>query len=164
MSSENVGPRYIPSVTGLLSRLSYVPRWVIVPMARPQTVSDHVYRCLVMARSFADTFGLEAEFELELFRYILIHEQDEALTGDIPSTAKGSRSEDGGALVNIARYIDTLEALSWFRKHHGPIGDRWIDINQSMINKLAKDGDRLAVHYDKHRLLRWGNDILEAME
>lgn len=72
-------------LTDLLS-LSHVPRWAIVDHLKPQTVSDHVYRVLVIATEMANRLGIEVEQRTLI--YILSHDASECRTGDIPTPAK----------------------------------------------------------------------------
>lgn len=72
-------------LTDLLA-LSIVPRWTIVPTLKQQTVSDHVFRVLVIALELAARTS--TPFPLEAVLHVLCHDADESRTGDIPTPAK----------------------------------------------------------------------------
>ncbi len=77
-------------LTDLLA-LSHVPRWSIVDHSKPQTVSDHVYRTLVIATELAQR--LHVPISGKALIYILSHDADECRTGDIPTPAKKSLND-----------------------------------------------------------------------
>lgn len=90
--------------------LSYVPRWVIVPMLRQQTVSDHSWRVAMIAlRMAVDLNVADCHYYAVA---ALLHDVHEAITGDIPSTNKGKpkfdEMTDAELLVKVADYIETL--------------------------------------------------------
>jgi len=69
-------------------KLSYVPRWCIVPMIRQQTVADHSWRVAMIAVDLATRLGLAVE-QVNIIALIAIgHDLDEVTTGDIPSPLK----------------------------------------------------------------------------
>jgi len=65
--------------------LTYVPRWGIIPMARPESVAEHTFRVAVIAFEIAQRYGVETA--PVLYR-ALIHDGPEAGTGDIASPVK----------------------------------------------------------------------------
>jgi len=72
-------------LTDLLA-LSHIPRWSIVPRLKEQSVSDHVFRVLVIALEIYARLSLEMPAIVWL--WVLTHDADESRTGDIPTPAK----------------------------------------------------------------------------
>lgn len=99
-------------------KLSHVPRWAIIDMRRVQTVSDHVYRTMIIAEVLVSRLGVDIDVSMLMWR-ILHHDADEARTGDIPSTAKHHHaildgSSDGDIILKLA---DTIEAYTWAQRY-----------------------------------------------
>lgn len=74
----------------LMGRLSTVKRWAIVPTLRQQSVAEHSYNVCILVSYIMSTLapvhhrsmiGRALELALE-------HDADEAITGDVPATAK----------------------------------------------------------------------------
>lgn len=78
-------------LTDLLN-LSNVPRWVIVPHSKPQTVADHTFRVAVIAMELCDR--LVHTPSNRFLRYILMHDAPESRTGDIPTPTKAEIGAD----------------------------------------------------------------------
>ncbi len=100
-------------------KLSHIPRWVIVDLRRPQTVSDHTYRTQILSLHINQKLGLNID-EGKLALKVLFHDIEEAETGDLPSPYKGSKfkikpSED--ILENVLRLADTIEATIWLVRY-----------------------------------------------
>lgn len=66
--------------------LCHVPRWSIVPHTRHQSVAEHTFRVLVIARELAADLGIRLRSGDLLA--ILTHDAPESKTGDIPTPAK----------------------------------------------------------------------------
>lgn len=114
-----------------LLRLSYVPRWTIVPMNRSQSVADHSFRVasivMQICGRLATRYGAALSHEVDatsLVMAALWHDISECLTGDIPSPAKihltqstqaAMYSPSPGIGADILKIADTLEAQTW---HH----------------------------------------------
>lgn len=112
---EEMGSRtksVLQSMVRLLA-LSHVPRWCIVPRFRDQTVSDHVYRVMVILRALIKLDGTSHEESLNagtMLSWALTHEIEEADSGDIPSNYKHHHDNAVPLLLKLA---DTIEAYTW---------------------------------------------------
>lgn len=147
-----------------LGRLSYVPRWVIVPMDRPQTVSDHSFRVALISAALVEGKNWSTGQIGTLMYEALLHDADEILTGDVPATAKYGmvavtkryRGPDNllGFVIKVA---DTVEAMTWF-KMYGAGGHRRTAIAGSMQQTF--DGLKNHPHYD-HEVYRRAQRIIE---
>ena len=87
-------------ITDALS-LSHVPRWVVVPMLRTQTVAEHSFNVAMIAQELMsrnpaitshhvdDEMGTAPLVRREnVIWHALTHDIDECVTGDIPGIAK----------------------------------------------------------------------------
>lgn len=77
-----------------LRRLALVPRWVVVPTLHKQSVAEHSFHVMHIAMWLyqQSAWGKEAKPNevwqtLSLMYYAMIHDETEAITGDIPSPA-----------------------------------------------------------------------------
>ena len=159
-------------LTELDERLSTVKRWSIVYTARKQSVAEHCFNvqriCIRMALWF------DIKNALELFRLsqaALHHDDDEAITGDIPSTAKahvtlGNDVETGAALwynssgdriKSIVKLADLMEAYCFLAREL-QVGNWWL-IEHKIEAKTAVE-EYIAKHPDwnpaiMHEVDKW---------
>jgi hypothetical protein len=101
-------------------KLSYVPRWVIVDLSRPQTVSDHVYRTQILALQLVQKLKLGTIDEGKMVLDVLFHDVEEGETGDIPSSHKSSKFDlDPSVSLEkaVLRLADTIEAAIWLARY-----------------------------------------------
>lgn len=97
-----------------LRRLSCVPRWAVVPTLHKQNVAEHCFHVIVLTRWLLSIHAKkdDGNFELEVLRYAIEHDADEAQSGDIPSTYK---HRDQAAIDDqvkiVVKCADKLEAL-----------------------------------------------------
>jgi 5'-deoxynucleotidase YfbR-like HD superfamily hydrolase len=96
-------------------RLSFVPRWVVAPNIRQQSVAEHSYHvaCIVQHLLEKHEDKNSAPFMLRTLNKALVHDADEATTGDAPGPTKdGTRASpvtlDQTSL--IVKVADILEA------------------------------------------------------
>lgn len=99
-----------PSLRHLLN-LTYVPRWTVVAMNRPQSVGEHVFRVAAITdhllRRLTDHAGeltlpgvptvdwplCTLENVWECYQWALLHDYQEHATGDIPSGIGGPQAD-----------------------------------------------------------------------
>ena len=78
-----------PSRLRRMRRLAIVPRWTVIPTLQDQSVAEHSYHVAHIAL-WVSRFHLVAFdgcLDEELLYYALIHDEAEAITGDIPAPA-----------------------------------------------------------------------------
>jgi hypothetical protein len=98
-----------------MRRLGDVPRWQIVPTLRTQSVQEHSVGVLMIAGRMALNHGVLLRHEGIMT--ILLHDNDEAINGDVPSTAKIPKDPSDckditHALLKFADYIESLVFLT----------------------------------------------------
>lgn len=84
-------------------RLCHVKRWHIVRVAREQTVAEHSYSVWVIVDDllkFTDFTNSERRLALD---WALVHDEPEALFGDIPTPAKVASDKLGVAADELNR-------------------------------------------------------------
>jgi 5'-deoxynucleotidase YfbR-like HD superfamily hydrolase len=95
--------------------LSYVPRWVIVPMTRPQSVAEHSWRVAAIAMELGERLSPTSLFSCSLVRLAVEHDMQEALTGDLPSSAKPVSPAPSDPYELIVKVADIIETRTWLR-------------------------------------------------
>ena len=119
-------------------RLSIVPRWVILRTIQKQSVAEHLFNVERIAVQIAiEWMGIkDPTIIFSISQYALHHDDDEALTGDIPSTAKSfvqvSRvdevrhwAKNSDDVIRIVKLADLLEAV-WFLLMERKLGNHYI--------------------------------------
>jgi HD containing hydrolase-like enzyme len=103
-------------------RLSTVPRWTIVPTIQRQNVAEHTFH---VARTALWLVGEHARaqgnaedrlsFEMDVLRWALQHDEDEAATGDRPTPSKNGKPHYASMPQHaiVVKVADILEALAF---------------------------------------------------
>lgn len=122
--------------------LTYVPRWSIIPINRPESVAEHSFRVAVIAMEIAQRSNLET---YPVIYRALIHDAPECATGDLPSPIKRRLSElrgvekllcpwwdSGGPARDIFDHIvkaaDLIDLQTYLQRH----GENGIGLNSIM--------------------------------
>ena len=133
----------MPIFDELDQRLSIVPRWVILPTIQKQSVAEHCFNVERIATSIADNwFHIEPESETmwRISQWALHHDDDEAYTGDIPTTAK-----------------------KWVTKTPvDQIGEKMIHQNDDQVKWIVKLADMMEAYWFLSRELRMGNKYVQV--
>lgn len=163
-----------------LRRLSTVRRWAVLPTIRTQSVAEHSFHVAHIALWLLEKLpGVDAEpfpaaFERTLLYYALIHDETEAITGDIPSPGGGNHALPGKSkeyektfglgtatldedqfdlvIYDILKLADLLEA--WlFIKEEQSLGNDTLhfSVQGSILNRLHAMLQRFGLH--DHSLL-----------
>lgn len=109
-----------------LLRLSYVPRWVIVPMTREQNVADHSWRVAVIGREIAKRLSVPTSAVIEA---AVMHDITEVVTGDIPASVKPKLGpvelQQLTDIELIVKVADNVEAMVWLTMwgHHQSVAE-----------------------------------------
>lgn len=149
--------------------LTYVPRWSIIPVARPESVAEHSFRVAVIALEIAQRANLETA--PVLYR-ALIHDGPEAGTGDIANPVKGPIAPDLQRIErvlcpwwdsgrpsrdifdHIVKVADVMDALVYLQRHGEFMGglnnimhwalERMETQYESALNRLPEDMQKTA--------------------
>lgn len=111
-------------------RAQYVKRWHICATLTSQSLAEHTFNTVMIARAIAKEVK---EDDYEIIKGALLHDLDEIVNGDIPSTTKRRFNESGIDLsiayarhtgrkltrrqVQIVKNADFIEAI-WFMYHN----------------------------------------------
>jgi len=97
----------------IIGKLKVVKRsgWIShVGINEPESVADHSFRCAILAMCIGDLINVDTE---KLIRLLLLHDVQEALTGDYDSYAKEKvgfskvKSQERIAIKNILSLLPT---------------------------------------------------------
>ncbi len=135
-------------------RAQDVKRWTIVNTVRQQSLAEHTFNVIAIARAIARHMGVPDE---KIIKYAFDHDLDEILTGDTPTPAKeramipdeyAGKSSDGCDSVDrsIVLIADTIEAV-WYINING-VGRHAVAACDYLIDKL---NERIALHTSAHK-------------
>lgn len=92
-------------------RSGHVRRWHIVAVAREQTVADHQYRTAVIAKAMLEAmnmFDWNSNRTINTMEWARIHDQPEAIIGDMPANSKAMHSPElAQAMFAVEAGIDS---------------------------------------------------------
>lgn len=98
--------------------ITYVPRWSIVPNGRTQSVAEHSWRTARIAIAIAGylrTRGYQVDV-LQIAHKALLHDVEEAVTGDMPRPTKPAESKVYASVEDwIVNLADKWEALIYIQ-------------------------------------------------
>ncbi len=115
-----------------LYRLAEIKRWHIVSMNQKQSVAEHSYFVTLLAMRFSNAIGAPVGRTVQ---YALLHDAEEAWTGDIPSPVKqyvdkgkvpikemmGDMAEDmvphSPIVQHIVKICDMAESMKYLARH-----------------------------------------------
>lgn len=101
-------------------RLSFVPRWGVLPTIRGQSVAEHCFhvaRTTLWLFQFADPNIVKPHNHLDALELALRHDDEEAATGDHPSPRKELKhpTEMGNTEI-IVKVADILEGMAFLHE------------------------------------------------
>lgn len=101
-----------------LLNLSFVKRWVIAPMSQGQSVAEHTFRVMVLARTLAQMVGRNGETSRFLI-HAMKHDLEEVYTGDVPGPSKDVHKPwpHPNTLLHyeiIVKVADSMETYTWW--------------------------------------------------
>lgn len=127
-----------------------VKRWTIVRTIRDQSLAEHTFNVVMIARDIARRLDVD---DTKIIKYALDHDLDEILTGDIPTPAKDrlkiSTSYDGKSFKecdsresSIVAMADIIEAIAFITdnqvgRHAHKVGDYLMNRFQSRCNLIG---------------------------
>lgn len=99
------------SLTDLLA-LSWVPRWGIIPLTRPQTVAEHSHRVAIILMELASR--LDVELPYWVLVWALVHDGPESWSGDIP-----------GPFKHPDQLAADYDNAPWWLPYHQKVSPKW---------------------------------------
>lgn len=116
-----------PRVMNDLLSLSHVPRWVIVPRLKDQSVADHSYRVAIITMELCSR--LELKIHASTLIWALVHDAGECRSGDISGVfktdemrtrdlemtpwVKGFHAATSSAELLLVKLADHIETCTW---------------------------------------------------
>lgn len=151
--------------TEMDARLSVVTRWVIVDTIKKQSVAEHCFNveriALQIARNWFNMTYVQELFTIS--QIALHHDDDEAITGDIPGPSKHVLSEkylDDHRWLwynlecpehDIVKLADKMEAY-WFLSMEDKLGNRYItEYRAELEAKVLEMATKLGVRTEAQR-------------
>lgn len=139
-------------------RLAHIPRWCITPTLKTECVASHSHGVAAIALFMLRT-GLMTRRDVhafEVLEYAIGHDEDEALSGDIPNVAKRSglvavvkgavQSGDempGGSTLAIVKMCDILHMIHKTREE--------VAMGNTLAQPLYNDASGLlGKHFEAH--------------
>ena len=130
-------------------RAQDIKRWTIVRTVRQQSLAEHTFNVVMIARAIAKKAKLS---DASIIKYALEHDLDEILTGDIPSPTKrraaaagldlkllenrGQNKPKNNTVHEVVKAADLIENL-WFLHEHG-VG-RHAEEECELLKKIVSD-------------------------
>jgi hypothetical protein len=137
-------------------RLSTVPRWVVCRTIQKQSVAEHCFNVERIAMGIAvEWFGVtKPRLLFDISQFALHHDDEEAITGDIPGPAKRKRFDakttqpapDFDGTYKIVKLADHMEAV-WFLAMEKAMGNYYI--KQHYANTVADASNYCEEHFDE---------------
>lgn len=152
-----------------LYRLGTTYRWQVVHLSKQQTVAEHSYFVALLFMKFAQVCELEYWEALLGLEYALLHDADEAWSGDIPGPLKkfmatdlpidkmmgeweGRASKKGmpPLILHLVKLADIVEACKYLTKfgnnnHSQFVRNKYVDMIDEKFREIPR---ALVVHYD----------------
>lgn len=88
--------------TNDLLRAQYVKRWHIVATIREQSLAEHTFNVIVIARAIAKECDVD---DREIIKAAFLHDLDEIVTGDIPTATKVRARKNGWELNDLYKRV-----------------------------------------------------------
>jgi len=89
-------------------RASGVKRWHIVRTVQPQSLAEHTFDVVMIARAIAKVAAMD---DYEITKEALLHDLDEVVTGDIPTPTKQRARDNGWELNNLYKSVTGQEII-----------------------------------------------------
>lgn len=156
----------MPHVLNDLLALSHVPRWVIVPRFKEQSVADHSFRVAVIYLELC--FRLDRVVTITDLVWALMHDGPESWTGDIPGPFKTADSDANvtpwwhqcksnipAETQSLVKLADLIEGATWISK--------WGTGHHAAHATLNLRGEAAEKAREVAEGIGYGSDVLEGV-
>ncbi len=120
-------------------RASGVTRWHIVRTVRPQSLAEHTFDVVMIARAIAKNAGID---DYEIIKAALLHDLDEIVTGDIPTPTKERARQNGWELNELYKSVTGREITD----HEATIihlADKMADLHWLWLHALGPHSNQV---------------------
>ena len=153
-------------------RAQYVKRWHTVHMDHDQSLADHTFNVMIIARELARRLNHDGDEQRLVLEAALEHDLNEVVTGDIPTPTKNRLSPDSkghlapnhfegwGPAESIVKVADMLEAYFQITQHasgthSGQVFSYMCDQTNDYLDWLAECGS------ENETLAKKANEMIE---
>lgn len=135
-------------------RASGVTRWHIVRTTKEQSLAEHLFDVMMIARTIAKVAGVQND--VEIMKAAIVHDLDEIITGDIPTPTKQKARNRGWDLntlyknvtgrrlqaheEKIIKLADIIADIYWLRLHG--IGEHAMMVQAELGERLAEEVEK----------------------
>ena len=135
-------------------RLSFVPRWAIVSMAKTQSVAEHSFNVAIITKRLCRMLMYSFDIVNNMVVYALDHDYDEVYTGDIPTPAKVKVKVKDSDTPTVIKLADVIEAYIFVLKYCNdtPQVKRWIVVQ--LVEKIEKLSAELTISVEVDELIK----------
>jgi hypothetical protein len=120
-------------------RASGVTRWHIVRTVRPQSLAEHTFDVVMIARAVAKIAGYD---DYEIIKAALLHDLDEIITGDIPTPTKIRARSNGWELNDLYKTVTGRE-LSPDESLIVQLSDKMADLHWLWLHAIGPHSNRV---------------------
>ena len=125
--------------------LRHVPRWVAIRTLHQQSVAEHEFGVMLVARMLLQIHpkGHDRQLRLDVMELVLGHDREEAVTGDMPATGKpGFRKTPADypdmTLARVmAKCADLIEAITFLTEEARVGNGKVVPIIQQLRERLV---------------------------
>jgi len=128
---ENLGIK--TSLIRKLRRLKFVPRWCIIPTINKQNVAEHSFHVAWLYVWVCARLGLPVSAHNLIVA--LVHDADEAVTGDLPTPTKPMNTDNATLDKCVLKIADCLEAALFLSEELSMGNSSIADILDDVISR-----------------------------
>lgn len=137
--------------------IATIPRYSVVPVVRRQSVGEHCFLVARYCMILAEVLKVTDKALVAILEYALVHDDDEAITGDIPTPVKAKlgytsideRIKEGRPMVYwFVKFCDRLEAVKYMVEER-MLGNRIMDeLLAGAVGRLVEAADELQAYFE----------------
>ncbi len=132
-------------------RLRYVDRWAVIPTVKKQNVAEHSFHVIAIARWLTRYHAqqFESSFVLGVMYEALVHDEEESITGDMPTTSKPRKDYSTWSQEKIVvKVADIIEQLAYIRDEEAMGNKTLIEVRHYLCRQLNAVWQFFQLHAD----------------